>query len=107
MNRSGVHIDHVALADLDPVQQLLHPDFADGVFNFRLGCAGVQTYSYRCSWFGVEYVPALGLSTWLTLAHGYVIIGMHLDRKLVVREKKLNQQWKAGWSRVVFTQKLP
>src|SRR5438552_12958924 len=96
MDCSGIHIDHVALADIDPVQQLLHFDLADGAFDLCLGRAGLETHTYRCSWFGLEYVPALGLSTRITLARGSFIIGVHLDRKLVMREQKLDQQWKAS-----------
>src|SRR5262245_20289029 len=106
MDRAGIHVDQVAGVEVNPVEQLLHPDFADSAFNFSLGYSRLQPKTDLRSRRSLKYVPALRLATWFAYASSGFIVGMDLDGKLFQGKEKLEKQRKAFAIRRGFSKKV-
>ncbi len=95
MHGSGIHVDHIALVDVNPVEQRLQANFRDGAFHLGLGDSGFKAQPHLRPRLGAQDIPALRLAACLTDLRRAFIIRMHLYRKLFPRKKKLDQQRKA------------
>src|SRR5258707_1902258 len=88
------NVDHVAGVDVDPIQQLFCGPCVNRLFQLSHGDARLQSQGDLRSGPGMGNVPAFRLAPWLAHAERLLVIGMNLNRKLLVREKKLEQQRK-------------
>src|SRR5208282_2921686 len=89
VHRSAGYVNHFALIDVDPVEQLFRTIFLDGLLELSHGNTGLQSKSDLRSGFGVGYVPAFGLAPGLAEALRGSVVGVHLDGKLFFGKKKL------------------
>src|SRR5208282_6798342 len=62
VHRASGYVNHFALIDVDPVEQLFRSLFLDGLLELSRGNAGLQSESDLRSWFSVGVVPAFGFA---------------------------------------------
>src|ERR1022692_4327656 len=70
MHRATSHVNHLALINIDPVEQLFRALVMDGLLELSQSNAGFQALSGG-------------------------VVGVHLDRELFLGKQKLQKQWKA------------
>src|SRR5690242_15978820 len=78
VDRSGVHIDHVAFIHVDPVEQMFQPGFAYRPLDFGLAGSRLQSQPDLRSWLGAQHIPALRLAAGLANSCRALIIRMYL-----------------------------
>ncbi len=87
-------VNQIAWLKIDPIEQILGAVGEDGGLKLRFADSGLQSESDLGSGQALGHVPALCLAARLSQFAGSLVIGMHLHRQLVAREKKLRQQRK-------------
>src|SRR5664279_491035 len=95
MNGSSSNVEHIALMNIHPVQQLFRARILNRLFESLQRHAGLQSQCNLSAGLGAQRIPAFGLSARLADLVRLLIVGMDLHRQLVAGKKKLYQQWKA------------
>ena len=95
VHRACFDIDHVAGCNRLLLQQIFKGDVAQRILNHRFGCTRLQPQCNRRVLLRFQHIPAFGLRASAASQHrGLRIVRMNLHRKLVLREKNLDQQRK-------------
>ena len=94
MHRAAGHVNHLALIDVDPIEQLFRAIFLDALRELSHGNAGLQAQGNLRSGLGMRHIPAFGFAPGLAEALRDCVVGMYLDRKLFLRKQKLQKQRK-------------
>jgi hypothetical protein len=79
MHGAGGYVNHFALVDVDPVEQVLGGLIMDSFFELRHGDAGLQSEADLRAGLGVGHVPAFGFAPGLTEALRSSVVGVDLD----------------------------
>src|ERR1035441_6579810 len=97
MHRATGHVNHLALINIDPVEQLFRALVMDGLLELSQSNAGLQVQGDLRSRLGMGHVPAFGFAPGLAEALSGGVVGVHLDRELFLGKQKLQKQRKAPW----------
>ena len=95
MHRAASHVNHLALIDVDPVEQFFGAILLDGLPELPHGDAGLQTERDLRSGLSVGDVPALSFAPRIAEPLRRGVVGVNLHREFFLGKQELHQQRKA------------
>ena len=95
MHGAAGYVNHLALVDVDPVEELFRALFMDALLELSARDSRLQSERNLRSGLGMGHVPAFGFAPRLAKALRGSVVGMHLDRQFFLRKQKLQEQRKA------------
>src|ERR1022692_4301316 len=92
--RAAGYVNHLALIDVNPVEQVFGAILVDGLFELSRSNARLQAERDLRSWLSMGHVPAFGFTPRLAEALRGGVVGVHLDREFFFGKQKLQKQRK-------------